>query len=220
MSIDESDSSDIKAAKKHAAESYCSICMTDDVFDDEWTKTDCGHTFHKSCISKWEYNKCPNCTQAMDASKSITKPTSDDSDLTVQAIMAIMGGGGLIYSNLVRHGVVRVSEEDANRMFGFFVGGNVNVEEKEDSDSDSEEEESNGRDVQCGECHRLEEHVTVCCNRVLCSRCITGHVCPNNSFEDGNCSFCGVSGMHRVCSDGCNDMPWCRDCYDTHSCDA
>jgi len=42
----------------------CSICL--EIVNNECTKLECGHVFHKKCIKKWETNvhnghKCPNC---------------------------------------------------------------------------------------------------------------------------------------------------------------
>ncbi len=40
----------------------CSICL-DSTVETEWTRTICGHQFHKKCLIKWiESNRtCPNC---------------------------------------------------------------------------------------------------------------------------------------------------------------
>ena len=45
----------------------CSICL-DSTIETEWTRTNCGHQFHKSCLLKWiETNRtCPNCRMNID----------------------------------------------------------------------------------------------------------------------------------------------------------
>ena len=65
-------------------------------------------------------------------------------------------------------------------------------------------DDTNNVNVECPNCHNK-----------ICFDCLDNHNC----MEDiSRCTFCQTTGIHRICEDGCNSLPWCYMCYDDHEC--
>lgn len=207
----------------------CSICLENEPWSDVWMKSDCGqHHFHKECIKQWPHNSCPNCRQAVDQTKPITKPVDEDEEATRAAIRNIVGQVqqlppemAAILQLAFEHDIGRVMARqvgsDQEVMFHFHFPANMLSPEDEKGEQDHKED----RPVtsECSQCHYISEEVNITCPgcaRRICTSCVETHNCSVRS-DQVPCTFCGSVGVHETCEE-CNDSPYCHYCLDGHNC--